>query len=777
MTLPATPRRAGPFSGDDAATSFPFSFKTYDKADVEVLRTGVDGVEVELVLDSDYSVALNVDQDVSPGGAVLYPIVGAPLPTGATLAIVGDLPYDQVTDLPTGGAYRAEVVENTFDRIVMQIQQLAELASRAITVSPGTDVDNVSTQLPPPEAFHVIGWNEDEDALVNYDPADFATLVVAGSATADLFDGDGVTTTFTLSQMPGTSANLDVSIGGVVQRPGIDYTVASGSQDLVFTVAPIAGVDNVLARYVIAIPPQAPEDLRDDLADAVDLTKGDALVAVHQPFPGAVARTQHDKNRESVTVDDFMPAPGADATAPFQAALDAGPTIVRFVGGKTYNLTGDIAVPARRKIIVEAGAVVINTGGRFTAYDVTDVEWQIDGHVRSVGMLPAPQLIGWPTDQQGAVITPERGFIEFGGTSAGVGIRAGWKVHGTGKVSADWVGTPNFSDSTQVNRKGIAAWHAANVLVEGLEVYGFEGEAIYSYGTHEDCVDWTFRRNYVHDSRFNALNFNAAGPYKGLLICDNTAYNVFCGVESSVGSIMRNHVDLCPASNSCGIWTGSGGGNGPIRISDNIVSRVTQHSYAASYNALRQNVVVVNNISIDPGQYAVFGSFIENFLIAGNLSVGHGRLVAATAYAVANSKEGLLLDNVAMKTGAAGLAKAFAVFAGNVDVLAQNNQYIAAAGAAGVAVRPLPVLPSAATVVLPSEENACYQISGVAAITDITPKLDGLEVTFLFWTTAQVLTGAGLRLDSDKGTFNTAFGSTISFVHLGGTWYEKGRSH
>jgi hypothetical protein len=42
-----------------------------------------------------------------------------------------------------------------------------------------------------------------------------------------------------------------------------------------------------------------------DLADTTDPAKGDALVGVKQPFTGAVARTQHDKNAESITVKDF----------------------------------------------------------------------------------------------------------------------------------------------------------------------------------------------------------------------------------------------------------------------------------------------------------------------------------------------------------------------------------------------------------------------------------------------------------------------------------------
>lgn len=59
-----------------------------------------------------------------------------------------------------------------------------------------------------------------------------------------------------------------------------------------------------------------------DAASATDLAsvangKGDALVAVKQPFTGSVARTQHDKNAESLSLLDF----GADPTGATDSAL------------------------------------------------------------------------------------------------------------------------------------------------------------------------------------------------------------------------------------------------------------------------------------------------------------------------------------------------------------------------------------------------------------------------------------------------------------------------
>lgn len=79
------------------------------------------------------------------------------------------------------------------------------------------------------------------------------TLLGYGSAYADLFSGNGVLTTFTLSVAPGNINQLDVSIAGVTQRPGVDYTWTSGTT-LTFTTAPAAGTNNILVRYVQTVP-------------------------------------------------------------------------------------------------------------------------------------------------------------------------------------------------------------------------------------------------------------------------------------------------------------------------------------------------------------------------------------------------------------------------------------------------------------------------------------------------------------------------------------------
>ena len=244
MTVPSTARRAGPFLGNGVTTSFPFTFKTFAAADLQVIRTSTIGVESVLVLSSGYSVALNLDQDTSPGGTITYPISGVALATGEKLTVVGDLEYEQTTDLLGGGAFNAKVIEDTFDRTVIQVQQLLELIDRCVTVPVSS---GASAALPTPEALQILGWNAAGDALTNVDPSTLLTIAGSSGFSTQTFSGTGAQTAFTLTQNPGAIANLEVFISGVRQAPGANYTVSGTT--LTFGSAPPAGSSNIFVRW------------------------------------------------------------------------------------------------------------------------------------------------------------------------------------------------------------------------------------------------------------------------------------------------------------------------------------------------------------------------------------------------------------------------------------------------------------------------------------------------------------------------------------------------
>lgn len=252
MTISSTDDpRAGPFNGNGSQTAFPFLFKAFSKNDLLVVRTDADGLESTLVLDSDFSVALNGDQDANPGGTVTYPISGSALPTGETLTIVSDLDFTQTTDITTGGGFYPQVVENALDRVTMLVKQVNSAVRRSLRLAVSTPND-VDTTLPAPEADAILGWKGDAKGLRNVNPSTLATVVAFAAWQSQAFNGDGAATAFALSSDPGNINNLDVFVSGVPQRNGIDFTVSGTT--LTFTNPPVAGTLNVFVRWGQALP-------------------------------------------------------------------------------------------------------------------------------------------------------------------------------------------------------------------------------------------------------------------------------------------------------------------------------------------------------------------------------------------------------------------------------------------------------------------------------------------------------------------------------------------
>ena len=130
MTISSTNRKAGPYTGNGTTTVFPFYFKVFTAADVEVVRLNVaTTVETVLALTTDYTVSLNTDQNANPGGSIT--LVAGALATGFNLVITSDIGNLQPTDLTNQGGFYPDVINDALDRATIQIQQLQEGLDRA----------------------------------------------------------------------------------------------------------------------------------------------------------------------------------------------------------------------------------------------------------------------------------------------------------------------------------------------------------------------------------------------------------------------------------------------------------------------------------------------------------------------------------------------------------------------------------------------------------------------------------------------------------------------
>lgn len=140
MTTPSTARKAGPFTGNGSQSSWPFTFKVFAATDVKVTAADATGAETVLVLGTDYTVALNSNQDTSPGGTVTH-LLGS----GHKLTVTGDLDYDQPLDIPGGGNFNPVALENQLDRMTMQVQQIKEEVDRSAKMPATASTDDIET--------------------------------------------------------------------------------------------------------------------------------------------------------------------------------------------------------------------------------------------------------------------------------------------------------------------------------------------------------------------------------------------------------------------------------------------------------------------------------------------------------------------------------------------------------------------------------------------------------------------------------------------------------
>ena len=130
MTVTAISRKAGPFSGV-GLTSFAFSFKCSDASELTITHTTSAGVETTLVKDVGYTVSLYSDQDSVPGGTIT---LSTALLSGEKLTVTSGIELTQPTAILNAGAFLPQVVEETFDRLEMQIQQQQVDIDRCVKV-------------------------------------------------------------------------------------------------------------------------------------------------------------------------------------------------------------------------------------------------------------------------------------------------------------------------------------------------------------------------------------------------------------------------------------------------------------------------------------------------------------------------------------------------------------------------------------------------------------------------------------------------------------------
>lgn len=111
---------------------YPFSVPFFDDSDIVCYLTKGDGAQDELlVAGRDYSVESKTDY--SNGANITLKLTG--LPDDSTLTVMRILSLRQTLNLPEFGKIPSTPVEQTFDKLVMIMQQFQEVLDRVITSS------------------------------------------------------------------------------------------------------------------------------------------------------------------------------------------------------------------------------------------------------------------------------------------------------------------------------------------------------------------------------------------------------------------------------------------------------------------------------------------------------------------------------------------------------------------------------------------------------------------------------------------------------------------
>lgn len=108
-----------------ALTSYLIPFPYTDRTHIKVIGSYSDSTEVELSQNIDYTISI-------PSSSGKIVILNPSSFEFTRLTIIRELPITQETDYKNGEPLDADIVENSFDRQTMQMQQMNEALSRTI---------------------------------------------------------------------------------------------------------------------------------------------------------------------------------------------------------------------------------------------------------------------------------------------------------------------------------------------------------------------------------------------------------------------------------------------------------------------------------------------------------------------------------------------------------------------------------------------------------------------------------------------------------------------
>lgn len=222
MTVNTTNITSGPYTGNGVSDQFSYTFRIDQKSDLTIYETDTDGIETELMVDTDYTLS-GVGDDA---GGIATRTAGA-LPTGYSWYMRSSREATQLTDLDSQGAFFPDVHENAFDKLTFLIQQINEELSRTLQ-SPETESEFLNLTVPTPLPGYLMRWKDDLSGLENVEYPQNVLNVV--SEDVSIVDGETLYTLATPGLVLGGArleiAKVNASVDGTLLIEGgdKDYT-------------------------------------------------------------------------------------------------------------------------------------------------------------------------------------------------------------------------------------------------------------------------------------------------------------------------------------------------------------------------------------------------------------------------------------------------------------------------------------------------------------------------------------------------------------------------
>ena len=179
---------------------------------------------------------------------------------------------------------------------------------------------------------------------------------------------NGSNTTFNLGTQVGSVAQLLVSHDGVIQKPGTDYTLASGGTQITFTTAPASGA----SIFIVEISGAVGGPLDSDLNGSELILDADGDTSLHASTDDQIDIKIAGADDFSFTANTFTAASGSSIVVP-DGGLTFGSTAIASTAAELNLLDGGASVGGSITL-ADADGIVVNDGGTMKTIPASDVK-------------------------------------------------------------------------------------------------------------------------------------------------------------------------------------------------------------------------------------------------------------------------------------------------------------------------------------------------------------------------------------------------------------------